>query len=406
MEKNLGLRSKVQEFLADVHQAVTGILGRGELEVIESVLKEARKSSGLVLLAGNGASSSISSTVGFKLAFESRVRAVALSDPNLIVGATRKTTYASWISLAIGNLAAPGDVLFLTSSSGESENIVEALKAGSQVGLPVIGFSGFEETNSLASQATYSLWVDSLSYNVVESAHLAAGLSLAESLKDDVASATDVLSSIAGAIETIASSSSWVDQIMEFGAEALKTTDAGHKLVFIGEGSSISSAAHSATDFTKSGLRSVAITDANLITAMMNDFGRDSWLVKGLERYSDPADLVILLLHDDLTAAERDALRWCQANGREAFVIGGKPIPSTSTDQPLRQISWDSDQLSSNLLIPSLTNLAVADGLLSQSLSEATEGANIGPNRTIKSHCTIGQGEEVGTSFFDGRPLV
>lgn len=369
MELDSGLRQNVEDFLADVHNAVMGILRRGELESIESLLEGVSKSRGLVLLAGNGASSSISSTVGFKLAFESRVRAVALSDPNLIVGATRKGAYEGWISLALKNLATPGDVLFLTSSSGESGNIIEALRYGAQAGLPTIGFSGFKESNSLASQATHGLWVDSSSYNVVESAHLAAGLSLAEALRDDTANASDVLLSVAGAIETIASSHSWVDQIMNFGGEAVRAVSADRKLVFIGEGSSISSAAHSATDFTKSGLRSVAISDANLITAMMNDFGRDSWLVKGLERYSEPGDLVILLLHDELSGAERDALIWSQSNGRETFVIGGKPIPPSATGRQIRQISWYTDQLSSNLLIPSLTNLAFADGLLTQSLS-------------------------------------
>lgn len=364
----MDLRTKIQEFLSDVYEAVTGVVARGELEGIESELQRVRKSRGHVLLAGNGASSSISSTIGFKLAFESGVRAVALSDPNLIVGATRKTSYSGWISLALESLAIPGDVLFLTSSSGESENIIEALQYGADIGLPTIGFSGFAETNSLASRASHSLWVDSLSYNVVESAHLAAGLSLVESLKNDDLNARDILSSTADAIGTIASSSSWVDQVVDFGGVAVRTAEEERKIVFIGEGSSISSASHSATDFTKSGLRSVAISDANLITAMMNDFGRDSWLVKGLERYSEPGDLVVLLLHDDMTAAEGDALQWCQHNDRTPFVIGGRAIPPSSTDRQVPQISWDSDHPSSNLIIPSITNLAVADGLLTLGL--------------------------------------
>lgn len=364
METNSELRPKIEEFLNDVHSAVTGIRERGELQKIETFLEGVSRSRGLVFLAGNGASSSISSTVGFKLAFESDVRAIALSDPNIIVGATRKSSYAGWIALALKNLASPGDALFLTSSSGESANIVEALAHASKAGVAVVGFSGFKEDNTLASQATYSLWVDSLSYNVVESAHLVAGLSLARSLTHKNETSANVLSSAEQSIEAVATSSLWVDQILEFSDEVLKAVGRGNKLVFIGEGSSISSAAHSATDFTKSGLRAVAISDANLITAMINDFGRDSWLVKGLERFSEPEDLVVLLMHDEMTAAEHDALSWCHMNGRKTFVIGGPAITSSEAGFRVRQLAWHSDEPSSNIIIPSITNLAVADGLL------------------------------------------
>ena len=72
---------------------------------------------------------------------------------------------------AIESYADEGDAVILINSSGCSENIVNGSITASELGLPVITFSGFENTNPLRSMGEVSFWVDSSNYNVVEMTH-------------------------------------------------------------------------------------------------------------------------------------------------------------------------------------------------------------------------------------------
>ena len=352
-----------RNFLEEVNNCLLMAAKDPALALLNQHLQILRGERRRVFMAGNGASSSISSTLAFKLSFESGLPTYSLSDPNLVVGATRKTSYSGWIQLALERLAVRGDVAFITSSSGESSNAVEAGKWARANGVGVVSFTGFLAENQLRSCSDFSFWVPSLSYNVVETVHLASGLCLAHSLAGG-SPVEDSLLSIARDVSELLDSKSRMDAILDLAEIAQETAARGGKLVFIGEGSSISSAAHSATDFTKSGLKSIAISDSNLITAMMNDFGRDAWLVKGLERYTEEGDLVVLLMHDSMTLAEEKAVLWCGSNSRNVVAIGGTNSNSRVNSVLRQHHTWSGDNQSGNLIIPSVTNLAIADGLL------------------------------------------
>lgn len=323
-----------------------------------------------VFMAGNGASSSISNTLAFKLTFESRIPAFSLSEPNLVVGATRKSSYADSVQLSLERLARKGDVALITSSSGESLNAVRGGEWAKKNGVQLVSFTGFSAENQLRAASDIAFWVPSFDYNVVETTHLAAGLCLAQSLAGGI-SHDDSLLAIERDLRALLDSAPRMEAIADFAETAKKTVAREGKVVFVGEGSSISSASHAATDFTKSGIKSVAVSDSNLITAMMNDFGRDEWLVKGLERFSDKGDLVVLLMHDVMTTAEEKAVLWCGENSRDVVAIGGTcPSPVVSSVL-LQHQAWSGKDLSGNLIIPSVTTLAVADALLHQLLERA-----------------------------------
>ena len=68
-------------------------------------------------------------------------------------------------------VAGVNDVLFFISSSGESKNIIKAARAGKEKGCFIIGFTGFKKNNSLFRLSDVSFWVDSKTYNIVESVH-------------------------------------------------------------------------------------------------------------------------------------------------------------------------------------------------------------------------------------------
>ena len=66
-----------------------------------------------------------------------------------------------------------GDVAVIISSSGQSQNVVIGAKAARDLGLQVVTLSGFRADNPLRAIGDLNLWVNSESYNIVETTHQA-----------------------------------------------------------------------------------------------------------------------------------------------------------------------------------------------------------------------------------------
>lgn len=70
----------------------------------------------------------------------------------------------------------------------------------------------------------------------------------------------------------------------------------GMKTMVMGNGASASIASHISTDLSKGAdIRTVNFNDANLITALSNDYGYENWMAKAVEIYGDIGDIVILV---------------------------------------------------------------------------------------------------------------
>ena len=69
-------------------------------------------------------------------------------------------------------LGNPQDLLFAISSSGESQNILNAAVAAQEKSIPVVTFSGFSENNPLRSFGAMNFYIPSDAYGFVEVGHL------------------------------------------------------------------------------------------------------------------------------------------------------------------------------------------------------------------------------------------
>jgi len=67
--------------------------------------------------------------------------------------------------------ARPGDCLVAISVSGRSKNILNAVAKAREMDLKVVTLSGMTPDNPLRSLGDVNYWVDSRSYNIVETAH-------------------------------------------------------------------------------------------------------------------------------------------------------------------------------------------------------------------------------------------
>jgi len=136
-------------------------------------LVASRERGGKVILAGNGASAAIASHVAVDLTKTAGIRAMNFNEPDLITCLANDYGYEQWIAKAIEFYGDAGDAAVFISSSGKSPNVVNAARRARERGLAVVTLSGFDAANPLRALGDLNLWVNSRSYNVVETAHQA-----------------------------------------------------------------------------------------------------------------------------------------------------------------------------------------------------------------------------------------
>jgi len=168
--------------IAKYLQAVQATINNLDPEVIASFathLENAYNSNQSIYVIGNGGSAANASHFAQDLAkgifFEKTVaktmKAISLTD-NIahITAIANDTGYQNIFSAQLNTYANTGDVLVCISGSGNSENIVEAVKAAKQKNMFVIGVTGFDG-GQLKSMANFSVHVPLHEMCTVESIH-------------------------------------------------------------------------------------------------------------------------------------------------------------------------------------------------------------------------------------------
>jgi D-sedoheptulose 7-phosphate isomerase len=134
--------------------------------------REAHRSGGKVMFVGNGASASHASHMAADFSKNGKIRSVAFNDAAALTCYANDYSYEEVFSKQIEIQGQAGDVLIAISSSGESENIIQAVRAARKIGASVITLSGFEADNRLRQLGDLNVWAPSPDYGFVEIAHL------------------------------------------------------------------------------------------------------------------------------------------------------------------------------------------------------------------------------------------
>ncbi|NND78184.1 MAG: D-sedoheptulose 7-phosphate isomerase [Flavobacteriales bacterium] len=136
----LEAKAKLEEFISD-DQNVKNIALAGDL------LIEAFKNKGKVISCGNGGS--MSDAMHFAEELSARFRdhrkalpAISISDPSHITCAGNDYGFEKIFSRFVEGLGNEGDVLLAISTSGDSENVLNAIEVAQQKGMKVIGLTG------------------------------------------------------------------------------------------------------------------------------------------------------------------------------------------------------------------------------------------------------------------------
>jgi D-sedoheptulose 7-phosphate isomerase len=176
------IKTFIQEYIDEVKNALS-TLDTPSIEKVLSMIIKAYKKGNRVFILGNGGSASTASHMACDLGKgtlsrfydnkEKRLRVMSLNDNMALL-----TAYANDLSFdhafvqQLRNLVEKDDLVIVLSGSGNSKNLINAIKYAKTCGAKSIGILGFKNGGKLASMVDCSIIVQSSHYGPVEDIHL------------------------------------------------------------------------------------------------------------------------------------------------------------------------------------------------------------------------------------------
>src|SRR4051794_6917391 len=171
------MEDHVTDYLDRLHRAIGG-LPRAELVALGEMLFRAYQNQKQVFTLGNGGSASTASHMAADLGKNTieanmrRFRIISLNDNmSLLTALANDTGYENVFSEQLKNLIRAGDVLIVISASGNSPNILQAVRCAQARSAQVAGLLGFGGGQA-AGLVDLAIVVPSSHYGVVEDIHL------------------------------------------------------------------------------------------------------------------------------------------------------------------------------------------------------------------------------------------
>lgn len=180
-DKNLVFNTdSVSDYLDDYVRALAktaALVDREALGKAVDCIEQAARNGNTIYSGGNGGSAAIAEHLtcdmmkGTCNSGSPKISVTSLpSNMSVMTALANDFGYEHTLSTQLEMQAKPGDVLILISSSGNSPNIVRAIEKAREMGITVIGMSGFQG-GKLAEMADISLYVPANNYGLAEDGH-------------------------------------------------------------------------------------------------------------------------------------------------------------------------------------------------------------------------------------------
>ncbi|WP_035767604.1 D-sedoheptulose-7-phosphate isomerase [Butyrivibrio sp. NC2002] len=141
------------------------------IERLINSLKATRQAHRQLFFAGNGGSAAIAEHMTADYLKNAQMRTVSLYDSPVLTCLGNDYGYEYVFSRQLEMMAERGDLLVAISSSGNSQNIVNAIDVVKKLRGTVITFTGFEPTNRVRKLGDINVYIPSSKYGKVESIH-------------------------------------------------------------------------------------------------------------------------------------------------------------------------------------------------------------------------------------------
>lgn len=143
-------------------------------EAIQKLLAlffEVKEGEKQVFFIGNGGSAAIASHMTADFMKNGGMKTYSLYDNSVTTCMGNDYGYEYIFSRPLEFLGNEGDLLVAVSSSGNSQNIVNAIQAARNRNMKVITLSGFQRENRISYMGIYNIHVPACHYGMVESIH-------------------------------------------------------------------------------------------------------------------------------------------------------------------------------------------------------------------------------------------
>ena len=130
-----------------------------------------RQKNGLLALVGNGGSAGIASHTATDFLNVAKIRSISFQEVSTLTCHANDYGYESVYSKSVEQFLGVNDCLIAISSSGKSQNILNASDQAIRNGSNLVTFSGFEVVNPLRQLGHLNFWVNRMDYGLVELAH-------------------------------------------------------------------------------------------------------------------------------------------------------------------------------------------------------------------------------------------
>lgn len=165
------MNNYITNYLNKLSKFLIGFNKKDIFEIIK-ILKKIKNSRKKIILVGNGGSAAIASHVSVDFTKMCKIRAINFNEADLLTCFANDYGYENWVKKCIEFYADKGDLVILISSSGESQNMINAAKLTKKKKLKLATFTGFKSNNRLSKYGDINFWVNSKIYNHIENIHL------------------------------------------------------------------------------------------------------------------------------------------------------------------------------------------------------------------------------------------
>ena len=172
---------------------IKGILDKSPVENIRKCIDLVMltyNQNGQIFVMGNGGSASTASHIANDLGkgtahLGHRPRVISLTDNvSTMTAWSNDACYEDVFVEQLKGLANPGDLVIGISASGNSENVLRAIRHANAIGCKTVGWTGFGG-GQLAKLTDISVIVDSNEYGPVEDVHLMLNHILCKAIHDE-----------------------------------------------------------------------------------------------------------------------------------------------------------------------------------------------------------------------------
>ena len=165
---------KFEKYFKNYNKSIFNLLNDLDISLIDKsveLIQDCKKNKGKTYIIGNGGSASIASHVSVDFAKVAKVPSNTFNNANLITCFANDYGHENWVKEAVKAYTQKNDILILISSSGTSNNIINAAKYCNENNIPLITFSGFDQKNDLVKLGDINIHINSNNYNYIEMSH-------------------------------------------------------------------------------------------------------------------------------------------------------------------------------------------------------------------------------------------